>query len=130
VTAAGSDLAASGSPIAPLPPGDHMGDLSWRWAVVTPDGQAAVIVEELANDRAPIKVRDRLLKVSAATGRVTVLNDLNVLAGYQYEQVMYVSPGGGTLVVSGARRGDTAGILRGDSYTPLPWSKDIAIAAW
>jgi hypothetical protein len=89
-----------------------------------------VIVEELASDRAPVQVRDRLLKVSGATGRVTVLNDLNVLAGYQYEQVMYVSPDGGTLVVSGARRGNTAGILRGDRYTPLPWSTDIAIAAW
>jgi hypothetical protein len=130
VTAAGSDLAASSRPIAPLPSGDHLGDLSWRWAVVTPDGRAAVIVEELASDHAPVKVRDRLLKVSAATGRVTVLNDLNVLAGYQYEQVMYVSPDGGTLVVSGARRGNTAGILRGDRYTPLPWSTDIAIAAW
>jgi hypothetical protein len=130
VTAAGSDLAANSGPLAPLPPGDHMGDLSWRWAVVTPDGLTAVIVEELASDRAPVQVRDRLLKVSGATGRVTVLNDLNVLAGYQYEQVMYVSPDGGTLVVSGARRGSTAGILRDGRYTPLPWSKDIATAAW
>jgi hypothetical protein len=130
VTVPGSDLGANSRPIATLPPGDKAGELSWRAAIVTPDGQAAVIVEELATDGAPIRVRDRLLKVSAATGRVTVLNDLNVLAGYQYEQIMYASPDGSTLVVSGARRGDTAGILRGDRYTPLPWSRNIAIAAW
>jgi hypothetical protein len=130
VTVPGSDLGANSRPIAPPPPGDKAGELSWRAAIVTPDGQAAVIVEELATDGAPVRVRDRLLKVSAATGRVTVLNDLNVLAGYQYEQIMYASPDGSTLVVSGARRGDTAGILRGNHYTPLPWSRDIAIAAW
>jgi hypothetical protein len=130
VTVPGSDLAANSRPIATPPPGDKADELSWRAAIVTPDGQAAVIVEEVATDGAPIRVRDRLLKVSAATGRVTVLNDLNVLAGYQYEQIMYASPDGSTLVVSGARRGYTAGILRGDSYTPLPWSRDIAIAAW
>jgi hypothetical protein len=130
LTVPGSDLAANSQPIAPLPPGDKAGDLTWRAAIVTPDGQAAVIVEELATDRAPLRVRERLLKVSAATGRATVLNDLNVLAGYQYEQVMYASSDGGTLVVNGARRGNTAGILRGGRYTPLPWSEDIAIAAW
>ena len=95
-----------------------------------PDGRTVVIVEELANDSAPIKVRDRLLKISVATGRVTVVNDLNILAGYQYEQVMYSNASGSVLVVSGARKGKTAGILRGDRYTPIPWDRHIATAIW
>ena len=90
-----------------------------------------MIVEEVANDSAaPIKVRDRLLKISVATGRVTVLNDLNILAGYQYEQVMYSSATGNVLVVSGVRKGKTAGILRGDRYTPIPWDRHIVTAIW
>ena len=103
----------------------------WRGAIITPDGRTVVIVEEVASDSAaPIKVRDRLLKISVATGRVTVLNDLNILAGYQYEQVMYSSATGNVLVVSGARKGKTAGILRGDRYTPIPWDRHIVTAIW
>jgi hypothetical protein len=130
VTLPGSDLVANSRPVAGLPPGDQLSDLSWRGAIITPDGQNVVIVEELANDRAPVKVRDRLLKVSVATGRVTVLNDLNVLAGYQYEQVMYSDASGSVLVVSGARKGSAAGILRGRAYTPIPWDRAIATAIW
>jgi hypothetical protein len=89
-----------------------------------------VMVEELATNGAPIMVRDRLLKVSVATGRVTVVNDRNILAGYQYEQVMYTNATGSVLVVSGARKGKTAGILRGDRYTPIPWDRHIATAIW
>ena len=43
------------------------------------------------------------LKVSVATGRVTVLNDRH-LAGYQYEQVMY-SSATGSVWSSGVARG-------------------------
>jgi hypothetical protein len=108
-----------------------MKDLMWRGAIITPDGRTVVIIEELANDSAPVKVRDRLLKVSVATGRVTVVNDRNVLAGYQYEQVMYSNASGSVLVLSGVRRGMTAGILRGDGYTPIPWDgRHIATAIW
>jgi len=130
LTVPGSGLTANSRRIATAPLGDGLTEVSWRAAVVTPDGRTAVIVEELASDQAPLQVRDRLLEVAAATGRVTVLNDRNILAGYQYEQIMYASPDGSTLVVSGARPGAAAGIVRGGHYTPLPWSKDIAIAAW
>ena len=61
---------------------------------------------------------------------VTVVNDLNILAGYQYEQVMYSNASGRLLVVSGARKGKTAGILRGDRYTPIPWDRHITTAIW
>jgi hypothetical protein len=52
------------------------------------------------------------------------------LAGYQYEQVMYANASGTVLVVSGARKGKTAGILRGDRYTPIPWDRHIVTATW
>lgn len=131
VTLPGSDLLANSRPVAGPPPGAQLNDLSWRGAIITPDGRTVVIVEELAtNSSAPVKARDRLLKVSVATGRVTVVNDLNILAGYQYEQVMYSNASGSVLVVSGARKGWTAGILRGNRYTPIPWDRHIATAIW
>ena len=49
--------------------------LTGAGAIITPDGRTVVIVEELDTNGAPVMVSDRLLKVSAATGRVTVLND-------------------------------------------------------
>jgi hypothetical protein len=130
VTLPGSDLLANSRPVAGPPPGAQLNDLSWRGAIITPDGRTVVIVEEVASNSVPIKVRDRLLKVSVATGRVTVVNDLNILAGYQYEQVMYTNASGNVLVVSGARKGKTAGILRGHRYTPIPWDRHIATAIW
>jgi hypothetical protein len=130
VTLPGTDLLASSRPVAELPPGDQLSDASWRGAIITPDGRTVVIVEELANDSKHIQVRDRLLKISVATGRVTVLNDLNILAGYQYEQVMYSNATGSVLVVTGARKGKTAGILRGHRYTPIPWDRHIVTAIW
>jgi hypothetical protein len=130
VTLPGTDLLADSRPVAELPPGDQLSDVSWRGAIITPDGRTVVIVEELANDSKHIKVRDRLLKISVATGRVTVVNDLNILAGYQYEQVMYASASGSVLVVSGARKGKTAGILRGHRYTPITWDRHIVTAIW
>ena len=130
VTLPGSDLLADSRPVAEPPPGDHLNDVMWRGAIITPDGRTVVIVEELASNSAPLKVRDRLLKISVATGRVTVVNDLNILAGYRYEQVMYSNASGSVLVVSGARKGETAGILRGDRYTPIPWDRHIATAIW
>jgi hypothetical protein len=130
VTLPGSDLLADSRPIASPPPGTQLNDVSWRGAIITPDGRTVVIVEEDASNSAPLKVRDRLLKISVATGRVTVVNDLNVLAGYLYEQVLYSNASGSVLVVSGARKGWTAGILRGDRYTPIPWDRHIATAIW
>ena len=68
---------------------------------------------------------------AAVTGRVTVLNDLNLARSpLYYEQLMYTNATGSVLVVGRARPGATAGILRGHRYTPLPWSAHIAAAAW
>jgi hypothetical protein len=34
------------------------------------------------------------------------------------------------MVVSYARVGMTAGILHGDTYTPIPWNPQTSTAAW
>ena len=71
------------------------------------------------------------MKCSTATGQVTtVLNDRDTLGGYWYEQVMYTNATGSVLVVTGVRKGNTAGILRGDVYTPIPWSASTVTAVW
>ena len=59
-----------------MPSAAQLNDLTWRGVVVTPDGRAAVIVEELADVHAPVEVRDRLPEASVATGRATALKDL------------------------------------------------------
>ena len=132
VTAPGSDLAANSKPVCEWPPlGSGTFFPVWRGVKVTPDGRTVVILEELASGTAPARARDRLLKCSTATGQVTtVLNDRNTLGGYWYEQVMYTNATGSVLVVTGVRKGNTAGILRGDVYTPMPWSAHTVTAVW
>ena len=64
-----------------------------------------------------------------ATGKVTaILNNLKVVGNY--EQVLYTNPTGNVLVVTYARPGMSAGVLHGDTYTPIPWNPQIATAAW
>ena len=132
VTAPGSDLAANSKPVCEWPPlGSGTFFPVWRGVKVTPDGRTVVILEELASGTAPARARDRLLTCSTATGQVTtVLNDRNTLGGYWYEQVMYTNATGSVLVVTGVRKGNTAGILRGDAYTPIPWSAHTVTAVW
>ena len=78
-----------------------------------------------------LRVGEQLAKFSTATGKVTAtLNNLNVPRMGGYEQILYTNPSGNVLVVSNARPGMSAGVLHGDTYTPIPWSTHIATAAW
>lgn len=132
VTAPGHDLIAGSRLAASLPPDGDTNYLAFRGALITPDGRTAVIVEEAARlGKRPALGRWRLLKVSVATGRVTVLNDLDFLSHPSpFEQVMYASADGSTLVVQGARGNAGAGILHGGAYTPIPWSPRTVTAVW
>ncbi len=47
-----------------------------------------------------------------------------------YEQVLYTNATGGVLVVAWARAGNSAGIVRGHAYTPIPWTSHTSTAAW
>lgn len=130
VNASGTDLVADSRLIASLS-GASTDSVSCRGVVITPDGRTVLIIEELATNGV-LKVREALLKISLATGRVTTLNNLNMLGGkmVDYEQVLFTSTTGSELVVSYAKPGMSAGILRGDKYTPIPWNPRTSTAAW
>jgi hypothetical protein len=131
VTVPGSDLLANSKPVCEWAALDSSSSWGWRGVKVTPDGRTVVINAELATEIPPVRVQDLLVKCSAATGRVTtVFTRPYTLGGYWYEQVMYTNATGSVLVVTGVRKGNTAGILRGQVYTPIPWSANTVTAVW
>ena len=133
VTAPGSDLLANSKPVCEWAAMDSSSPFSraWRGVKVTPDGRTVVINAELATEIPPVRVQDLLVKCSAATGRVTtVFTRPYTLGGYWYEQVMYTNATGSVLVVTGVRKGNTAGILHGAAYTPIPWPANTVTAVW
>jgi hypothetical protein len=125
VNALGTNLETDSRPVVNWPGGPNDGGPDWRGGIVTPDGRTAVIIEELVTRG----VREQLAEFSTATGRATaILNNLPVVG--LYEQVLYTNASGSELVVSYARPGMSAGIVRGKSYTPIPWNPQICTAAW
>ena len=130
--APGTNLLADSKPVVGWPGGDNRVGPGWRGAIITPDGQTVVLIEELATIRPSgrgVNVREQLAKFSAATGKATaILNNLPVIG--LYEQVLYTNATGNVLVVSYARPGVSAGILHGDTYTPIPWTPQTSTAAW
>jgi len=72
------------------------------------------------------------------TGRLLrVLNRIPVYG--DYEQVLWASPSGQALIVTGTQQGTTvgpfnvgatAGVLRQGRFTPIPWSDRTFAAAW
>jgi hypothetical protein len=119
------DSTVVAGPSANISPGDGT---SWRGALITPDEQTVVAVLELAS-KSDMSIRQRLVKISAATGKVTAtLNSPRI--GTDYEQILYTNTTGNVLVVSYAHPGNSAGILRDGRYTPIPWSQQTTAAAW
>jgi hypothetical protein len=112
----------------------HQPGPTWRGAVITPDGRTVVFLEQRDTYGANggIKsVRWQLAQASAASGKVTkVFRNLKPVG--QYEQVMHTNATGRALVVeySGVGYGTHVGILRGNQFTPIPWSPHIMTAAW
>lgn len=75
-------------------------------------------------------ISQELIRLSAATGRPTaVLNALPVRQG-SFEQVLWTSASGQTLIVTGADGAASAGILQDRHYTPIPWTPGVLSAAW
>jgi hypothetical protein len=119
------DSTVVAGPSANISPGDGT---SWRGALITPDEQTVVAVLEIAS-KSNMSIWQRLVKISAATGKVTAtLNSPRI--GVDYEQILYTNTTGNVLVVSYARPGNSAGILRDGTYTPIPWTKQTTTAAW
>ena len=109
----------------------------WRQVMITHGGQTIIAVIELAEPVAA-PVRQELVTFSARTGRLLrVLNRIPVYG--DYEQVLWASPSGQALIVSGTQHGTTvgpfnvgatAGVLRQGRFTPIPWSDRTFAAAW
>ena len=112
-------------PSANMSPGDGT---NWRGALITPDKQTVVADLEISSKN-QMSVRQELVTISAVTGKVTaILNSPKI--GVEYEQILYTNTTGHELVVSYARPGNSAGILRDGTYTPIPWSQQTITAAW
>jgi len=106
----------------------------WMGAIITPDGRTVVFATTLTTrDGRDYKTRQELLKVSVATGQVTATLGppkslaVKALGG---EQILYTNATGSVLVVGYAQLGTSAGILHGDTYTPIPWTASTVTAAW
>jgi hypothetical protein len=111
---------------APQGPGSY-----WLEVLLTADGKTIVAAKGITKHRpgGGLSVRAELLRFSAATGKLAgVLSDVSVHV--DYEQVLWASDSGSTLVVTGLRNGPGAGILRGGHYTAIPWSTRTLTAAW
>jgi hypothetical protein len=126
-SAPGTDALAESKLVAPSAAVARMTG-GWLGAVITPDGRTVIGVAELATKDGPHpQVDEGLLKVSTATGQVTaILSHPNI----DYHQVMYTNATGNVLVVSRYAESANAGILRADTYTPLPWTATTVTAAW
>jgi hypothetical protein len=88
-----------------------------------------VVADLEISSKNEMSVRQELVTISAATGKVTaILHSPKI--GVDDEQILYTSTTGRELVVSYARPGNSAGILRDGTYTPIPWSQQTIAAAW
>jgi len=126
--APGADLIADSRPLSgPL----IKAFAAWRQVVLTPDQQALVAVREITTKRRRgATISQELIRLSPATGRPTaVLNALPVRQG-SFEQVLWTSASGQTLIVTGADGAASAGILQDRHYTPIPWTPGVLSAAW
>jgi hypothetical protein len=106
-------------------PGESVLDGQWRVVSVAPDGKSVFIGVQFH------AYREDLLRFSTKTGAlISVLNHLSVGPRRTWEQLLWSSRDGSTVVLTGIRLGATAGIVRGRGYTPIPWSALIQDAAW
>lgn len=140
-TAAASSSLASSRLAVSLPAGDS--SPYWQQVMITGDGQTIIavigIVAEGKNGHGS-GVRQELVTFSARTGKLLhVLNQIPVYGNYQYEQVLWASPTGQVLIVSGTQPGTTVSSVGADAtamvlshghFTPIPWSNRTFAAAW
>lgn len=138
--AAGSNLMASSRLVVSTPSGYLYP--SWQQVMITLDGQTIIAVIEIAAEAKNghgTTVRQELVTYSARTGRLLhVLNRIPVYGNS--ERVLWASPSGQVLTVSGTQPGATvggcvnvgatAGVLRDGHFTPIPWSDRTFAAAW
>ncbi|HEY7147080.1 MAG TPA: hypothetical protein VH637_22770 [Streptosporangiaceae bacterium] len=138
VSAPGDDVLADSQPVTlRAAPGVLQGvapaGASWGIAVITPDGSSIVLgatnFRKVTQPLAP----EALLRYSARTGALrTVLGTRSLQSKKERhaDQVLWTSPDGSTILVSGFRGIHRAGLLHDGHYTPIPWSPLTLAAAW
>ena len=128
--AAGSDLLTDSKTVATWA-GGVTGPSQWRGAIITPDGRTVLGIEALSQIRRNAPVREHLVSWSTATGHQTaVLNNLNALKHSDFEQILYTNADGSVLVLTYLQPGTNATIVHDGRDTSIPWSRNIAVAAW
>jgi len=140
--APGSSLLANSRLVLPTPtgPANWSGNY-WRQVMICADGQVIIAVLQVDAQGTGGRtggVSQQLVTFSASTGTLLrTLNHIPVHGGYQ--QVLWASPSGQLLIVSGTQPGPTvgsfnlghsAGTLSDGGFTPIPWSNRTFAAAW
>jgi dipeptidyl aminopeptidase/acylaminoacyl peptidase len=110
---------------------------SWTQVQLTADGRT--IIGNVNNPYVNGSV-ERLVRVSARTGKVVRVLHVTRRMADDVVQVHWMSPSGRVLIVTDllrARHHSTAqyanvdaGMLAGGRYTPMPWSENTLTAAW
>ena len=130
IRAAGSGILADSKTVATWT-GGVQGLDQWRGAIITPDGRTVLGIESLSRTGRNAPVREHLVSWSTATGHQTaVLNNLNALKRSDFEQILYTNADGSVLVLSYLQPGTNATIVHDGRDTSIPWSRNIAVAAW
>lgn len=139
--AASSSLLASSRLVVSAPGGNVYP--YWQQVMITGDGQTIIAVIEIVAEGKNghvSSVRQELVTFSARTGKLLhVLNRIPDYGNDNREQVLWASPAGQVLIVSGTQPGTTvgslgtgatAGVLSHGHFTPIPWSDRTFAAAW
>jgi hypothetical protein len=106
-------------------------DASWGIALITPDGGSIILdATNFAHSGQPVPPQS-LLRYSARTGGLQTVLGVRPNRPQAYaEQVLWTSPDGSTVLVTGFRGQHSAGLLHDGRYTPIPWSARLLSAAW
>jgi hypothetical protein len=143
-TAPGTNLLKGTRNLVPGPPVKANGQPPWQRVLLTSDGRTVIGVLEVHDPHRPVadSPLQEIAEFSAHTGKLLrVINRMPVWNWVDFEQVLWASPSGHTLLVSdtkpyhGRRRAffllNEAGVLTGHHFTPLRhWSLNTMAAAW
>jgi hypothetical protein len=106
-------------------------DAAWGIALITPDGGSVILDSaNILRSGQPVPPQN-LLRYSARTGGLQTVLGVRPNRPQAYaEQVLWTSPDGSTVLVTGFRGQHSAGLLHDGRYTPIPWSAQLLSAAW
>ncbi len=144
------DLTASGNNVQPNSEAFAIHGVpvsEWQDAYMTPDASTIFVTYQQSKGHT---TWSGLLRFSVRTGKLTTINKVTQVfeghsTGAGSDLILWSNYNGSQTIVTGARQGRvftsgqfpfsagpdlTAGIYRGDRYTPIPWPADVTDAAW